>query len=71
MKDAVGIFFSMSTQWRWTSAGLAGALRMGLDYQAIEPVARMLGVDLTGDVFADLQLMETEALGVWSRKARG
>jgi hypothetical protein len=68
MKASVGLFFALQTQWRWTSAGMAGALRMGIDYNAIEPTARMLRVELTDDVFDDLRVMEGEALVVWARK---
>jgi len=68
MRDAVGLFMALATQWRWAGAGLAGAFRLGLDYNAVEPTARMLRVELTPTVFNDLRVMETEALSVWSKR---
>jgi hypothetical protein len=68
MQDAVALFFSMSTQWRWTGAGMAGAFRTGLDYGAIEPTARAAGLELTRSLFDDIRTLEREALAVWSRR---
>lgn len=68
MADSVGLFFSLSTQWRWASAGMAGAFKTGLEYASIAPAALGLGVEVTPRVFNDLRLLEAEALKVWSRK---
>lgn len=38
----------------------------GLDYQAIEPTARLLGVDVTPGVFLCLRTLEAEALRVFA-----
>lgn len=32
--------------------------RVGLEYPSIQPVAQLLGMTLTPELFADLQLME-------------
>ena len=40
----------------------------GLDYQAIEPTARLLGVELTPAVFLCLRTLEAEALRVFAEK---
>lgn len=55
----VELFFALSTQWRVHP--MTGT-RLGIDYQAIEPAARLVGVDMTPARFADLQLMEGAAL---------
>lgn len=68
MADAVALFFSMSTQWRWTGAGMAGAFRTGLDYGALEPTARAAQLEMTPTLFDDIRTLEREALSVWSRK---
>jgi hypothetical protein len=67
MKEAVGLFMSLATQWRWTGAGLAGAFRTGLDYSVLAPTAASLDITMTPDLFVDIQIMETAALGAWSR----
>lgn len=53
------VFFAMATQWR---TGLGGY--EGLDYQAIEPTARMLGLTFEPQAFQDIRIMEDEALRV-------
>lgn len=60
---ALRVFEAMSTQWR---VGMGGPV--GLDYNAIPPVATMLGMkrrEIT-DLFQDLRVMEAEALLVMS-----
>lgn len=57
------LFEAMSTQWR---VGMGGAV--GLDYNALKPVANMIGLkraELT-QAFPDLRMMEAEALLVMS-----
>lgn len=71
MQDGVALFFAMSTQWRWTGAGMGGAFRTGLDYSSIEPTARASGLELTNKLFDDIRTLEREALAVWSRKRGG
>lgn len=68
MREAVALFFALSTQWRWTGAGMAGAFRTGLDYAVLEPTARAAGLVMTPGLFDDIRTLEREALTVWSRK---
>ena len=56
---AARLFLALGTQWKM--AGMAG-IPTGIDYQAIEPAARLLGIELTAAVFDDLRMMEAEAL---------
>lgn len=68
MRESVALFFNLATQWRWSSAGMAGAWRVGLDYPAVEVTARLSGLDMTPAVFSDIRILEQEALRVWNRK---
>lgn len=63
---SAALFLALGTQWRM--AGMAGVLT-GLDYAAIEPAARMLSIPLDARRFADLRLMEGEAITVMARRA--
>lgn len=57
------LFEAMSTQWR---VGMGGAA--GLDYNALSPVASMLGMKRREipEVFHDIRVMEAEAMLVMS-----
>lgn len=57
------LFEAMSTQWR---VGMGGAV--GLDYNALNPVASMIGLKRAelSEAFPDLRMMEAEALLVMS-----
>ncbi|HYD12737.1 MAG TPA: DUF1799 domain-containing protein [Allosphingosinicella sp.] len=68
--DAVALFLSMESQWRWTGAGMAGAFRTGLDYSALPVVAEAIGVKPSPEIIADLRIMEGEAVAVWARRAK-
>lgn len=55
----------MSTQWRYVSAGMAGAFQTGLDYSAVPAVFGVMGIEgqeHRKQVFYDLQVMEEAAL---------
>ena len=54
----VQLFDALLSQWRF--AGMQG-IRVGLDYTAIEPTARMLDVELGPMRFQELRLMESVA----------
>ncbi len=56
-------FLSCETQWR-IAVGLGGAIRLGLDYAAVDTVLRRL--KCADAVFGDLQVMEREALSVFA-----
>ncbi|MBA2718524.1 MAG: DUF1799 domain-containing protein [Chloroflexi bacterium] len=68
MRDAVGLFMALQTQWKWIGAGMAGAFRSGIDYPAIAPTAAALDVKLTADLFNDIRLLERESLRVWNAR---
>ncbi len=68
MADAVGLFFAMATQWRWTGSGMGGALRTGLDYTALGPAATALDLTVTPALFNDIRTLELAALDGWSLK---
>ena len=62
---AAALFLALGTQWKWTGMGM----RVGLDYAAIEPTARLIGVELGTQVMFDLQAMEAEALTAFGEAA--
>ncbi|QNB12780.1 DUF1799 domain-containing protein [Paraburkholderia tropica] len=67
--DAVQLFEALSTQWRAVAFGTMASARivhMGLDYAAIEPVARLIGIGKRRRpaVFQQLRVMEDAALAV-------
>lgn len=68
MQNPVALFFALSTQWRWASAGMAGTFRTGLDYGVLRETARNTAIKMTPAVFDDIRTLEREALVVWSRK---
>lgn len=68
MRDAVGLFLALDTQWRWTAVGLAGSIRTGLDYQTVAATADLSGVTMTPQLFSDIRTLELAALEVWSKK---
>lgn len=64
-EDVVRLFLALGTQWR--VGGMAGA-PLGLEYGAIETTGRLMGIEVTPDLFADLQVMEAEARDVLIRR---
>lgn len=60
----------MATQWKTASLPMGGAVRTGLDYNALEPTARSMGfeVPISPETFSYLRAMEAEALNVWSKR---
>jgi len=64
--QAVGLFFALDTQWR--RHPMAGS-RLGIDYPAIEPTARMLEIPMTPQLMTDIRTMELAALEVLAAKA--
>ena len=47
-------FLRLQTQWRISPMGQ----RVGLDYQGVLAAASLMSVDLTGEMFQDLQILE-------------
>jgi len=63
--DSVMAFLACETQWRVIAAG-SKLLWLGLDYVAVDIVFRWF--DFPNAVFADLQVMEFEALSVFKKR---
>lgn len=61
--DAIAAWLACETQWRVIVAPGA-VMWLGLDYPAVDVVLRRLGIADPDQVFADLRLMEGEALSV-------
>ncbi len=62
----VDLFANLRSQWRTASAGMGGFLYAGLDYSAIEPTKRLMGLSALTPAdqareFAWLRVMEMEA----------
>lgn len=56
------LFTRCATQWQ--HAGMEG-VKVGLNYRGVELVANRTGCKLSHARFADLQLLESAALGAW------
>jgi hypothetical protein len=54
--------------WNWVSVGLGGLIRTNISRIELEASARALGVELTPTIFADVRVMEDEAIKYWSRR---
>ncbi len=57
--EAFALFRSLDTQWR--RHPMTGT-RLGIDYAAIEPVARMLEIGMTPRLLLDVQVMEAAVI---------
>ncbi|MEA3018401.1 MAG: hypothetical protein QOI38_3123 [Sphingomonadales bacterium] len=64
---SAGLFFALDTQWR--RCAMTGQ-RLGLDYQAIEPTARLMGIEITPMLLPDLTIMEKAAIDELARRRR-
>ncbi|MBZ6377385.1 hypothetical protein B5C34_05200 [Pacificimonas flava] len=60
------LFLAMDTQWRWTGDGC----RTGLDYTALQAVAELNGLNLSGgpQFMAELRAMERAAIKVFQER---
>lgn len=68
---AVRLFDALRrTQWQWVHGGRA-AQRVGLRYEAMPAVVRMLGLKPAPLLLQRLQVMEAEALRVFSGAEAG
>ncbi len=65
------IFRQMSTQWRVTPF-VAGKhvvfARSGLDYGALEPIARALDLELSEGVLDGLRILEQTSLQIFAKR---
>lgn len=67
---AVQLFCRLETQWHYAPLGLAGAMRTGLRYGALETLLRMASKDVEEQekLFDQVQVMEHAALDAWHEK---
>lgn len=65
---ALCIWLRCETQWRIV-AGASAMIRLGLDYAGVDVVLRRMGLADPDAVFADLGVMEAEALRVMRESA--
>lgn len=63
--DAVVLFMRSQTQWVVSAMGQ----RTGLNYAGIETVARLYRMDLTPDLFDQVQLLELTVINELSKRA--
>ncbi len=70
--DAMRLFLAVETQWR--RAGIAG-IAVGLDYGVLPMAAGAMGIELDGDLFGRVRVMEHAALAAMAardaRRPRG
>lgn len=53
------LFLRMARQWR-----VAGECVLGLDYSVIQMLTNLFGIELTPELFDDLQTMEARAVDI-------
>lgn len=63
--DTMRAWLASATQWR-AAVGMAGIVWLGLDYPAVDVVLARGAFSDPDAVFADLQLMEDEALATFA-----
>ncbi len=69
--DAVTLFSALGTQWHWLVNAFTGERhRIALNYGVMHSVAVMIDIRLSPALFADIQLMEGEALKAFAEGAR-
>lgn len=67
-KDSFMLFMAMSTQWRRIIVPMTAIILLeGMIYDALPSVARMISVKMTPALFADIRMMEAEAIVEASR----
>lgn len=62
-RPALNLFMACRTQWRTTMHG-----RLGLDYLAMDWVARRMDLEVDAALLDDIQVMEDAALGCWDEQ---
>jgi hypothetical protein len=61
--------FALFCDAPWNSiSGMAGSFRTNIDRVQLEASARLLAISLTPAIFADVRVMEDEAIKYWSSK---
>jgi hypothetical protein len=59
---AVAAFLRVQTQWTYVCPGDGSVRRAGLDYQGARAAFDLAGVEMTPDLFAELQVIEAGVL---------
>lgn len=59
-EEAAGLYVTAQTQWRRHPSGLVA----GFDYPGVEAAARMAGIEMTSELFAQLRLLETHTIKI-------
>lgn len=62
--EAVKLFLDCSTQW--VIAGMGGMV--GLNYQSVDFMMRLRGIENSAETFDKVQVMEREALAIMSER---
>jgi len=57
-KKIIDVVMAMTTQWKFVSTGMAGAIKTGLDYQALEVVCRVYKLKLNKTNFSLIREIE-------------
>lgn len=68
-RESILAWLAVETQWR-VASGIGDLLWLGLDYSAVDVVLRRTAPDKPDEVFADLMMMEAEALSVFRGQDR-
>lgn len=73
--NAPAVRLLLATQTQWRTVGIstmerAYVRKTGLDYGAVEPAARMAGLEPTVEDWTRLRILETECLNAWADQAR-
>lgn len=63
--DAARLFFAVATQWRTVFTTV-----IGLDYAAVRTVAEWRRIEISLELFKDLQVMEQAALSKLNKPKR-
>lgn len=66
MVDSFALFCDVP--WQWVSLGMAGVVRTNISRLELEASARLLGITVTPEIFADIRTLESAAMDYWSRK---
>jgi hypothetical protein len=68
---SVTLFLELGTQWRIIS-GMNSNQWLGIDYQAVQAVLSIKGISKSKrvDLFADIQVMERQALEVITKPSK-
>jgi len=61
--DAIRLISAMDTQWHYIQTGF-GSIRKGLDYNALEVVARFKKIKLGSDLFEIIAMLEKKIIKI-------